>query len=167
MNVYANGDTYMRKIIYVLALCGSVSLLLAADPSAGKWKLNQDQSKLTTGAVPKEETIVIEDMGDTLHITIAGTADDGSPIAVSYVVPVAGGEGQLDSSAASSSYDGIAAKRTGENSRDTVYTKNGKKVGTSHAVTSKDGKTMTVDVSGADSQGKDCNGKMVFDKQQQ
>jgi hypothetical protein len=164
MNVYTNGDTYMRKIIYALALCGSVSLLLAADPSTGKWKLNQDQSKFTTGAVPKDETIVIEDMGDTLHVTIVGTADDGSPIAVSYVVPVSGGDGQMDASK-SSSYDGISAKRTGDNSRDTVYTKNGKKVGTSHAVTSKDGKTMTVDVTGVDSQGKDSSGRMVFDKQ--
>ena len=106
-----------------MALCGSVSLLLAAVPSAGKWKLNHDQSKLTTGEVAKEETIVIEDQGDS-------------------------------------------AKRTGDNTRDTVYTKNGKKVGTSHAVTSKDGKTMTVGVTGVDSAGKPCNGKIVFDKQQ-
>jgi hypothetical protein len=155
----------MRKIIYALALCGSVSLLLAADPSAGKWKLNQEQSKFTAGAAPKDETIVIEDLGDTLHVTIVGTADDGSPISVSYVVPVAGGEGQLDSTGGSN-YDAISAKQSGANSRDTVYMKNGKKVGTSHAVTSKDGKTMTVDVTGTDSQGKDSNGRMVFDKQQ-
>jgi hypothetical protein len=153
----------MRKAMCLLALFGSLSLLSAESPFTGKWKLNQDKSTATAGTVPKEETIVIADEGDKLNVTIAETGDDGTPVVVSYVVPVAGGDGEIKEGAA---YDGVSAKRVNENTLDTTYTKKGKQVRSTHAVTSKDGKTMNVTVKGVDAQGKPADTNLTFDKQQ-
>jgi hypothetical protein len=152
----------MRKALYLIALLGSLTLLFAASPMTGKWKLNQSKSKSTTGTVPKEETIVIADEGDKLNVTISGTDDDGSPIMISYVVPVAGGAGEMKEGAA---YDAVSSNRVDDNTLDTTFTKDGKPVSATRAVTSKDGKTMNMTVKRQDAQGKPSSSNLTFDKQ--
>src|SRR5213082_3583596 len=116
----------MRKLRYALPLLFfSAGILLAADPSSGKWKMNHDKSKYTKGDAPKNENMAISDQGDQLQVTIVGTDDDGKPIAISYIVPVSGGAGQMQQSG---SYNGVSAKRVNDSTRDTTYTKDSKQL---------------------------------------
>ena len=83
----------MRKFMYIFAPLALAGALFAADPFAGKWKLDSSQS--TGDAIPRDETLVIRDYGNSLHVTVTGTDADGMPLAISYVVPLAGGDGQV------------------------------------------------------------------------
>jgi hypothetical protein len=145
-----------------LALVLSAVVLQAASPFEGKWKMNNQKSKYTKGDAPKEETIVIADQGDQMQVTIAGKDADGTPLAISYVVPVAGGAGQMQPGG---SYNGVSAKTVNDTSRDISYTKDGKELAVEHMVIATDGNTMTVRVKGVDADGKPVDGVLIFDKQ--
>jgi len=47
------------------------------DVQMGTWKLNESKSKLPAG-IPKNHTVVYEAAGDSVKVTIDGTAADGS-----------------------------------------------------------------------------------------
>jgi protocatechuate 3,4-dioxygenase beta subunit len=153
----------IRKYAFMLTL--SAGMLMAASSFNGNWKMDHDQSKYKTGDVPKNETIAISDQGDHLVVAVAGTDDDGKPIAIHYVVPVSGGDGQMQQQQQGGPYNGVSEKRTNDNTRDTTFTKDGKPVLTQHMVVAADGKTMTVRVKGIDAEGKPVEGTLVFDKQ--
>jgi hypothetical protein len=141
-----------------------VGILLADSPSTGKWKMNHQKSKYTKRDVPKDESMTISDQGvDQIRVTIIGTDDDGTPIAISYIIPVSGGAGQMQQGG---SYNGVSTTRVNDNTRDTMYSKDGNQLATQHMVVSPDGKTMTVTVKGVDQDGKPEDGVLVFDKQQ-
>jgi hypothetical protein len=123
--------------------------------------MNHEKSKNTKGDTPKEENIVISDQGDQLKVTISGTDDTGKPIAISYIIPVSGGAGEMQQGG---SYNGVSAKRVNETTRDTTYTKDSKQLMTERMVVGADGKTITVTVKGVDSDGKPVEGVLVFDK---
>ncbi len=152
----------MRKLKYALPLLLSVGILLAASPFSGKWKMNHDKSKYTKGDAPKDETMTIADQGEQLQVTIVGTDDDGTPIAVSYLIPVSGGSGQMQQGG---SYNGVSDKRVDDRTRDTTYSKDGKDLVAEHMVVATDGNTMTVRIKGVDSSGKPVEGVLVFDKE--
>jgi len=152
----------MRKLKYALTLLLSVGILLAASPDTGKWKMNQEKSKFTKGEAPKNEEMAISSQGDQLQVTIVGTDADGTPIAISYIVPVSGGAGQMQQGG---SYDGVSTKRVNDKTRDTTFTKDGNQLVAQHMVVSSDGKTMTVTVKGVGPDGKPVEGVLVFDKE--
>jgi hypothetical protein len=149
----------MRKFTVVFALFAFAGTLMAADQSAGTWKL--DPSKSSGDGVPKDETMVIADKGDNLQVTITGTAADGTPIAVSYVVPVAGGTGQVSQGP----YDSVSDSSSNGNSRDVTYGKNGHAVSKDHETISGNGNTMTVTSQGKDAQGNPSKNTQVYTKQ--
>lgn|ERR1700676_278678 len=152
----------MRKLKFGISLLLSAGILFAANPFTGKWKMNHQKSSQTKGATPKDENMTISDQGDQLVVVITGTGDDGTPIAIHYIVPVSGGTGQMQQAG---SYNGVSAERVSDNARDTTYTKDGKALVAEHTVVSTDGKTMTVTVKGVDSNGKPVEQVLVFDKE--
>ena len=85
----------MRKLVSVSALVAFATTLSAASPWVGTWKLNHTESKYTASALPKEETIVIEEQGDDLQTTVTGKFADGSPISLKYTLPKEGGTGEI------------------------------------------------------------------------
>jgi protocatechuate 3,4-dioxygenase beta subunit len=152
----------MRKLKYALTLLLSAGILLAASPDAGKWKMNQEKSKFTKGDAPKDEEMAISAQGDQLQVTIAGTDADGTPIAITYMIPVSGGAWQVQKGG---SYNGVSTKRVNDRTRDTTFTKDGNQLVAQHMVVATDGKTMTVTVKGVDPDGKPVEGVLVFDKE--
>jgi hypothetical protein len=142
-----------------LAFFAFTTTLFAADQFAGTWKLNPAES--SGDAVPKDATLIIEDHGDTVHVTIVGTAADGTPIAVKYIMPVAGGTGQVTQGP----YDSVSQSSTDANTHDVTYSKNGKEVSTDHEVVSKGGNTMTVTSKGQDAEGKPVTSTDTYQKQ--
>ena len=108
----------MRKFTYIFAPLVLAGTLLA-DQFTGTWKLDPSQS--TGDAIPQAETLLIMDDGNNVHVTITGTDADGTPIAVTYVVPVAGGDGEVTQGP----YDTVSGTRINDNTRDVTYRKSG------------------------------------------
>lgn len=146
----------MRKLMYLFAPLALAGTLLAADPFSGTWKLDRSQS--TGDAIPQDETIKIVDAGGVLHVTVTGTDSDGKPIAVTYVVPVTGGDAQETQGP----YN-VSEQRIDDNTRDVTYEKNGNK-SKHHRVVSKDGKSMKPTNKGKDAQGNTVNSTEVYRK---
>lgn len=158
--------TAARKLIcFVAMLAFASTLLLAADPFVGTWKLNPAKSKYSAGAPhPKEATVLIEEQGDNYQVTVTGTYEDGSPLSVKYTVPIKGGTGQVQEGAGGM-FDGVSSKRISANQRENSYMKGGKEAGTRRSVVSKSGKVMTNTFRGTDAQGNPITTVEVFDKQ--
>ena len=151
----------MRYAKLALALLGLAAVLIAAEPFAGTWKLNLEKTKYNTGTPPKEQTLTIAEAGSDLDVTLNGTAADGSAIMSHYTVPAQGGEGKI----IESRYEAVSGKRMGPNQREITYSKGGKAVLTAHSRVSADGKTITVNIKGADMQGKPVDAVAVYDKE--
>ncbi|HVW83664.1 MAG TPA: hypothetical protein VHB50_03250 [Bryobacteraceae bacterium] len=90
-----------------------------------------------------------------------GTASDGKPAAVHYMVPMKGGKGKMMNTA----YDAISAKRISANERENTFSKGGKVAFTAHSTIAPDGKTMTVATKGTNPAGQDTDGTVTYEKQ--
>jgi hypothetical protein len=153
----------MRKTTLALSLMFSAGILLADSAFDGKWTMDQNKTNYTTGQPPKNESMNVSDQSGALHVTIIGTDDDGTPIRVTYVIPISGGSGQVQQGG---SYNGVSATKVNDNVRDTTYSKDGRQLLVEHMVIATDGNTMTIHVKGVDSAGNPVEGTQVFDKQQ-
>jgi hypothetical protein len=70
----------VRTSLLMLGLCLTAVMCFAANESMiGTWKLNEAKSKLAAGA-PKNNTVTYEAAGDSMKVTIEGTAADGSAL---------------------------------------------------------------------------------------
>ena len=73
-----------RISLLALALCAvAVVCFAASDAMMGTWKLNESKSKLASAA-PKNNTVTYEAAGESVKVTIDGTAADGSAIHRKY-----------------------------------------------------------------------------------
>ena len=69
-----------RVILLTLAaLFASATVCLAQSPHMGTWKLNEAKSKFSPGAT-KNQTVVYEDAGDSVKVTVDGVAGDGTAV---------------------------------------------------------------------------------------
>src|SRR6266702_4606957 len=151
----------MRKILCTLVLLAFATPLLASDPFVGTWTLNSAKTKYTMGTPPKNVTIVVEDQGTNLQVTVTGTNSDGSPISVKYMVPVKGGMGTVQEG----DFDSISAKQISSHVRENSYMKGGKEIRSRRMVVSEDGKTMKSTLKGTTVAGKPAAGTDFYDKQ--
>jgi hypothetical protein len=151
----------MRKLLCLLALLVFATPLFAADPFAGTWTLNTAKTKYTMGTPPKNVTLVVEEQGTDLQVTVTGTSSDGSPISAKFTFPTAGGTGTVQEG----DFNSITSKPISANARDNSYMKDGKEIRSRQIVISDDGKTMTSQVKGTDPAGNPVAGVDVFDKQ--
>jgi hypothetical protein len=152
----------MKYTKLTFAVLAFATTLLAADPFVGTWKMNPAKTKFKEGTAPKEQTVTITETGKDMNVKIAGIAANGSPIAVSFSVPAAGGEGKM---IAGASYDGVAGKRHGANERETMYKKGGKTVYTSHSKVSDDGNTLVTTSKGMNVLGQKVESEILYEKQ--
>src|SRR5690348_6888770 len=119
----------MRKLVSISTLLALATTLSAASPWVGTWKLNHAESKYTTSALPKDETIVIEEQGDDLQTTVTGTFADGSPISLKYTLPKEGGPGEMQEGP----FDAVSSKLINSHTREVTYKKAGKVMRSSHS----------------------------------
>ena len=140
----------------------------AADPYVGTWKLNIAKSKIppspTGQAAPKEETRLVRALGDQYELTFTGTRTDGSAISAKYTYAQQGGVFKNEQSAPP---QGISEIVTVINPSDQYLTmlQNGKQVGVTHIVISKDGKTTSATFKATDAKGKPYESLVVYEKQ--
>jgi len=155
----------MRKAMLLVAVFGLASLLWAADPIVGTWKVNLAKSKPAPGqqATVKEMTVVTREVGADLETTFDGISADGSPFSMKFTNPQQGGVLKSGQAATEGTFVVITVIRPGEMYGTSVQ--NGKQVEVTHTVVSKDGKTMSRTSRAIDAQGKINESLMIFDKQ--
>jgi hypothetical protein len=158
------------KTARLTVLCTlTLSLLAAADPFVGTWKLNTDRSKFPSGAPGFFlATMQIESAGATLKST--ASAADGEGIASDFTFRC-----QLDGTPckvtpstiplrSASAVDTITLKRVDPNTIIAAGTRNGKSVYSDRRVVSADGKTMTVVRDGTTPEGKKYQSTIVLER---
>jgi hypothetical protein len=151
-----------RTIISTIALClVAAALCFASDANTGTWKLNEAKSKFAPGA-PKNHTVVYEAAGDSMKVTVDGTASDGTPTHNEWTgkfdgkdYPVTG-----DPSSDSRSY-----KKIDERTLELTVKKDGKVTTTGRIAVAADGKSRTVSTTATDAKGNKVKSTAVYDKQ--
>jgi hypothetical protein len=141
--------------------------LFAADPFVGTWKLNLAQSKpapVPPGMTVKEQTFVIQAIGERYAIAVNSTMENGSIMTSQYSVPVQGGPITY-SDVARSAGTSVAMKRINDNTIEIVTTRDKKVVASNRITVEANGKTMRDEENGVDAQGKAIQALYVSDKQ--
>ena len=151
-----------RSSWLVFALCFLAVLCFAANEAMmGTWKLNESKSKLSSAA-PKNSTVTYEAAGDSVKVTIDGTAPDGTPTHSEWTGKF---DGQDYPSTGNPNEDMRSAKQVNDRTWDVTSKKDGKVVLTAHVVLAPDGKTRTVTTHTTDAKGKKVTSVAVYDKQ--
>ena len=151
-----------RTLLFSLFVClFAVALYAAENPNMGTWKLDEAKSKIPAGAT-KNTTVVYSADGDNVKVTTDGVNGKNQPAHTEWVgkfdgkdYPVTGGE-----SGATRSY-----KVINERTMDVTGKVNGKENLHGKIEVAKDGKSRTVDIESAGSDGKKMKTKGVYDKQ--
>jgi hypothetical protein len=147
------------KVMGMLALGMSV---WAADPAIGTWKLDAAKSKYTPGPAPKSATITYEETADGIKRTGESVDAEGKTGSFSYTAKYDGKEYPVTGS---DLYDMISIKRINEHTYEATLKKAGQVVSTAHRAVSKDGKVMTVTMTGTNAKGQKTKNIAVYEKQ--
>jgi len=151
-----------RVFVPALALClVGAAVCFAADAFIGTWKLNEAKSKIGAGS-PKLTTVVYEDAGDSVKVTVDGTDAEGKPTHSEWTgkfdgkdYPVTG-----DPNTDTRSY-----KKVNDHTLAFTNKKGDKTTISGRVLVSAEGKTRTVTTSGTDPKGKKFTSTAVYDKQ--
>jgi hypothetical protein len=146
----------------LIAFCCIRSLLCAADPVIGKWKLNIAKSTYTPGPAPKSQTRIYEEHSGGIRVTIKTVHADGQSRSVQHPLNYDGKEHPVTGS---STADAIALEKIDEYTSEAVLKHASIVVGTNRRVVSKDGKTMTITYQGTDQRGRAVKNMAVYEKQ--
>jgi len=151
-----------KNVLLAFAMClAAVVCFAASDTLMGTWKLDEAKSKIGAGA-PKNSTVTYEAAGDSIKVTIEGTAADGTATHSEWT-------GKLDGkdypSTGNPGEDMRSSKQINDHTLHVVSKKNGKVVLTAHVVVAADGKSRTVTTTGTDAQGKKYKSVAVYEKQ--
>ena len=152
----------MRYAKLAFAFLGFAATLIAADPTVGTWKLDTAKSKYSPGPAPKSATITYEETADGIKRMGESVDADGNKTSFEYTAkyddkdyPVTG----------SDTIDMIALKRINDHTTEATLKKSGKVVSTARRVVSKDGKTLTLTITGTNAKGQKMKNIAVYEKQ--
>ena len=151
-----------RTRALTVALCllaGAVCF--ASDVNMGTWKLNEAKSKMGPGEI-KNNTVVYEAAGDSIKVTIDGTAPDGTATHSEWTGKF---DGKDYPSTGNPNEDMRSVQQIDDHTLRVTSKKGGKVVLRAHVVVAADGKSRTVTVNGTDAQGKKYKSTAVYDKQ--
>jgi hypothetical protein len=151
-----------RSSLLILALClVAGAACFASDVAMGTWKLNEAKSKLAADA-PKNNTVTYEAAGDSVKVTIDGTAPDGSATHSEWTGKF---DGKDYPSTGNPNEDMRSVKKVNDHTLHVESKKEGKVVLTAHVVVAPDGKSRTVTTHSTDAKGKKITSTAVYDKQ--
>ncbi len=151
----------MKKLLSLILLAAVffAAPAFAADPIVGTWKLNVAKSKFAGPALKAATRVYTEASGlYTLDQKITGADGKERSIHTTYR------EGTEEKQAAGGPADATLAKKIDANTWDFELKKDGKVVGHVHRVVSANGKTLTVQNSGAKLSGAEGDETLVFDR---
>jgi hypothetical protein len=156
------GYMKMRTSLLMLGFCLAAVMCFAANEAMmGTWKLNEAKSKLAAGG-PKNNTVTYEAAGDSIKVTIEGTAPDGTALHSEWTGKF---DGKDYPSTGNPNEDMRSSKQIDDHTLHVTSKKDGKVVLTAHVVLAADGKSRTVTTTGTDAKGKKYKSVSVYDKQ--
>ena len=156
----------LARSIVLFAL--GLSVLAAADPFVGVWKLNTHRSKFPLGAPGFFfATMQIESAGTGLKSTASAADGEGIATSFTFSCQIDGTPCNVASASplrSESAVDTINLKRVNPNTIIATGTRNGKRVYSDRRVVSADGKTMTVVREGTTPEGKKYETTIVLER---
>src|SRR5260370_18326823 len=150
------------RIATILAMLTLGANLWAADPALGTWKLNGAKSKYSPGPAPKSATITYEETTDGIKRTGENVDAEGKTTSFTYTAKYDGKEYPVSGS---DDFDTIVLKRINDNTTEATLKKSGKVVSTARRLVSKDGKMLTLTISGTNAKGEKMHNTAVYEKQ--
>jgi len=148
-------------IILTLALA---TLVLAADPFVGTWKLNVAKSKYSPGPPPKSSIVKIEAPKNGFKSVSDGVNAEGKPMHSEVAAKYDGKDYPVTATGMPSDLT-IAMKKIDAYTHEVTAKQGGKVLITGREMVSKDGKTLTRITKGKNLQGQEVNTSAVYDKQ--
>ena len=152
----------MRYATLAFALLGLAAALLAADPMIGTWNLNVAKSQYRPGPPPRAAAITYAETADGIKRTGQSVDADGNPTSFEYTAKYDGKDYPVTGS---DTFDMIALKRINDRTTEAILKKSGKVVSTARRVVSKDGKTLTLTITGTNAKGQKMKNIAVYEKQ--
>ena len=148
--------------VATVALCFvAATLCYAADANIGTWKLNEAKSKFAPGA-SKNITVVYEEVGDNVKVTVDGTDGAGKPTHTEWTGKLDGKDYPVTGDPNS---DARSVKKVDDHTLVLTVKKDGKVTTTGRIVVAADGKSRTVTTTSTDANGKKVKNTAVYDKQ--
>jgi hypothetical protein len=147
------------NIALALAL---TTVVMAADPHVGTWKLNLAKSKYTSMPAPKSETAKLEAQGNGVKYAIDGVDAEGKKYHQEFAFKYDGKDYPFTGN---SDIDSISSKRVDATTVEFVTKKGGKEMSKGREVISIDGKTITVTEEGKDAKGEGFKITFIMEKQ--
>jgi hypothetical protein len=152
----------LRTMLLTVVLCFvTAAVCFAGNANMGTWKLNEAKSKLAAGG-SKNNTVAYEAAGDSIKVTIDGTAADGKATHNEWTGKFDGKDYPTTGDATS---DTRSYKEVNDHTLDFTAKKDGKVVLSGRIVVAADGKSRTVNSSGTDAMGMKVKSTAVYDKQ--
>jgi len=155
----------MRKIIFLLIIILSLpSILCAADPIIGTWKLNISKSKFPPNQpAPKEQVETYRELADgQIELTYQSTEKDGSSMLLVGTYPIQGGVAVGKVEALKGSF--IHTRISQDEWYETIL-RDGKQIMTIYKKISNDGKTMRQTVRRQDNEGQTVEVLLIYERQ--
>ena len=149
------------KIAKVLGMLAVVFTLSAADPLIGTWNLKVAKSKYSPGPPPRAATITYAETADGIKRTGQSVDADGNPTSFEYTAKYDGKDYPVTGSPL---FDTIALKGINDRTSEATLKKSGKVVSTARRVMSKDGKVMTLTITGTNAKGQKMKNIAVYEK---
>jgi hypothetical protein len=150
-----------RSLLIVgVTLVWAIAVSAQENPRVGTWHLNVAKSKYSPGPAPKSQVLKIETSGQGEKVTSESETASGKQV----TVYTANYDGKPYPLTGSPTADMVSLKRIDSHTSERTDTKGGKLVQTLRRVVSKDGKTMTVTITGTNAEGKPINNVVVFEK---
>jgi hypothetical protein len=138
------------------------TMLWAADPAVGTWKLNTAKSKYSPGPTPKSATVTYEESDGGIKRTGESVDAEGKTTSFAYTAKYDGKDYPVTGS---DLYDSIRFKRVNDHVVEATLKKSGKVVSRARRVVSADGKTMTQTIRGTNAKGQKMHNVAVYEKE--
>jgi hypothetical protein len=131
------------------------------DPVLGTWELNLARSRYSPGPPPRSETRVFAQDGDVIRATSRSIDANGMTVGAVWAISYDGEERRIEGGSAG---DSQRLVRLDAWTTEAILRRGGKIIQTSRREVSRDGKTMTVTLTGTNTSGQPVHNVMVFDK---
>jgi hypothetical protein len=151
-------------ILLSLAIGGFPQTVFAqTDPLLGLWQLNLAKSKFSPAPFYKSMTAYVQGEGQNRKSTVVGIDAAGNSLSITFLELIE--DGKPHPVTGSRIVDAATETRVDANTANISYLKEGKVVQTGTSVTSPDGRTWTLALTGTLTTGQQMSYVLVFDKQ--
>jgi len=154
----------MRRISLLVLLISTASILSAADPVLGTWRLNVAKSRYDPGPPPRSQTRIYREENGEVKAVVVTVYKNGNTDTVHYAANYDGKEHPVSGSPDT---DGILMKKVDDNTAESLLTHAGNTIGTARRTVSRDGLTMTITFKGPGERGQQVNNTAFYDKQKE